>query len=36
MEAKRVGDTKRLAEIAAERKADWEAFERELSAGLNG
>jgi hypothetical protein len=33
MEAKRVGDTKRLEEIAAERKADWEAFERELLAG---
>ena len=32
MEAKRVGDTKRLAEIAAERKADWEAFEQGLLA----
>jgi hypothetical protein len=36
MEAKRVGDTKRLEEIAAERKADWEAFEQGLLAGLNG
>jgi hypothetical protein len=34
MEAKRVGDTKRLEEIKAERKADWEAFERELLPGL--
>jgi hypothetical protein len=32
MEAKRVGDTKRLEEIAAERKADWEAFEQKLLA----
>jgi hypothetical protein len=36
MEAKRVGDTKRLEEIEAERKADWEAFERGLLARLNG
>jgi hypothetical protein len=36
MEAKRVGDTKRLEEIEAERKADWEAFEQGLLAGLNG
>jgi hypothetical protein len=34
MEAKRVGDTKRLEEIEAERKAEWEAFERELLPGL--
>jgi hypothetical protein len=34
MEAKRVGDTKRLEEIEAERKADWEAFEREMLPGL--
>jgi len=32
MEAKRVGDTKRIEEIEAERKADLEAFERELLA----
>jgi hypothetical protein len=28
MEARRVGDTRRLEEIETERKADWEAFER--------
>ena len=33
MEAQRVGDTKRLEEIEAERKADWEAFERKLLSG---
>ena len=34
MEARRVGDTKRLEEIAAERKADFEKWEREsLRAG---
>jgi hypothetical protein len=32
MEARRVGDTKRLEEIETERKDDWEAFERELSS----
>ena len=33
MEARRVGDTKRLEEIAAERKADFpEKWEREFSA----
>jgi hypothetical protein len=32
MEAKRVGDTKRLEEIAAERKADFEKWEREFIA----
>ena len=30
MEAKRVGDTKRLEEIEAERKADFEKWEREV------
>ena len=29
MKARRVGDTKRLEEIAAERKADFEKWERE-------
>jgi hypothetical protein len=32
MKARRVGDTKRLEEIAAERKADFEKWEREFSA----
>jgi hypothetical protein len=32
MEAKRVGDTKRLEEIEAERKADFEKWEREFLA----
>ena len=36
MEAKRVGDTKRLEEIAAERKAELEALEQGLSAALKG
>jgi hypothetical protein len=35
MEAKRVGDNKRLEEIEAERKADWEAFEREASTVIS-
>jgi hypothetical protein len=34
MEARRVGDTKRLEEIETERKDDWEAFERELITGI--
>jgi hypothetical protein len=32
MKARRVGDTKRLEEIAAERKADFEKWEREFIA----
>jgi hypothetical protein len=34
MEARRVGDIRLLEEIEAERKADWEAFERNLSTSL--
>ena len=36
MEARRVGDTKRLEEIEAERKADFEKWEREATASLAG
>ena len=32
MEARRVGDTKRIEQIAAERKADWEVIEQGLIA----
>ena len=35
MEARRVGDTKRLEEIEAERKADFEKWEREAFASLS-